>query len=118
MDLTLDDDDDLPASPSKKRIKPDVKGKGKTLMIDSSSSDSSSDSDCDFDEVPNPFKADMLDQVSDFENSAKMNWMMDLLKQWREETPDDKVIIYSQWTKCIDCESPDETRAVVLMPVS
>ncbi|KAG8956394.1 hypothetical protein FRC04_004475 [Tulasnella sp. 424] len=102
VDLTLDDDDDLPASPSKKRIKPDVKGKGKAITIDSSSSDSSSDSDSGFDDALNPFRADMLDQVSDFENSAKMNSMMDLLKQWREETPDDKVVIYSQWTKCID----------------
>lgn len=102
VDLTLDDDDDLPAIFSTKRIVPDVKGKGKAFLIDSSDSDSSSSSSSSLDEALNPFKANMLDEVSDFENSAKMNSMMDLLKQWREETPDDKVVIYSQWTKCID----------------
>ncbi|KAG8909354.1 hypothetical protein FRC01_006993 [Tulasnella sp. 417] len=102
VDLTLDDDDNFPPVHSKKPTKPDVKGKGKAIVIDFSDSASSSDSDSSLDEASNPFKADMLDQVSDFENSAKMNSMMDLLNQWREEAPDDKVIIYSQWTKCID----------------
>ena len=33
---------------------------------------------------------------SDFEPSTKMTRMMELIQQWRKETPDDKIIIYSQ----------------------
>ncbi|KAG8989210.1 hypothetical protein FRB90_002355, partial [Tulasnella sp. 427] len=99
VDLTLDDEISIIPSPYKKL---DIKGKGKAVAIESSDSDSSSSSSSSLDDALNPFRAEMLDQVSDFENSAKMNKMIELLNQWREEAPDDKVVIYSQWTKCID----------------
>ncbi|KAG8985076.1 hypothetical protein FRB90_004949, partial [Tulasnella sp. 427] len=100
VDLTLDDDEiSIIPSPSKKL---NIKGKGKAIAMESSDSDSSSSSSSSLDDALNPFKAEMLDQVSDFENSAKMNKMIELLNQWREEAPDDQVVIYSQWTKCID----------------
>ncbi|KAG9127974.1 hypothetical protein FRC07_006764, partial [Ceratobasidium sp. 392] len=34
--------------------------------------------------------------------SAKMTRVMQLLNHWREEAPDDKVILYSQWTSMLD----------------
>ena len=39
--------------------------------------------------------ADML-KSSDFEPSTKMLRMIELVLKWREEAPEDKVIIYSQ----------------------
>lgn len=83
------------------------KSKGKSTRVDSSDDDSMNDSDSDVDsddsDAPNPFKADMLNKIRDFENSAKMNCMINLLRQWKDETPEDKVVIYSQWTSCMTC---------------
>ncbi|KAG8906658.1 hypothetical protein FRB99_006359 [Tulasnella sp. 403] len=53
-------------------------------------------------EDENPFEAKMLKTFSEIELSAKMLKMLDLLKQWHDESPDDKTIIYSQWTSCMD----------------
>ncbi|KAF9518340.1 hypothetical protein BS47DRAFT_1389234 [Hydnum rufescens UP504] len=50
-------------------------------------------------EVPDPNK---LDLDENWEPSTKMIRMVELIKQWNEEAPDDKIICYSQWTSMID----------------
>lgn len=109
IDLTLDDD--ALSSPSKKVGKrPDPKGKGKQKAYsdssdqDVTSSDSESGSESDSVDDREAFKANMLDEFQDFESSAKMRRMVELLQQWLDEAPDDKVVIYSQWTSCLNCE--------------
>lgn len=37
-----------------------------------------------------------------FKPSSKMKWMMEKLKEWNRDYPDDKVMIISQWTSCLD----------------
>ena len=91
-----------------------MKGKSKAKakrVIEDSSDDNSMDDDEDDDDdddskeedPSNVFTAAMLNDFQDFERSAKMQKMVELLIQWKNEAPDDKVIIYSQWTSCMDC---------------
>ena len=92
-----------PGRPPKKS----TKGKRKATRINSSSDESEEDDDDDDsaeEEEADPFRAAMLDKLKDFENSAKMTGMINLLTLWKEETPGDKVVVYSQWTSCMDCE--------------
>ncbi|KAG9008236.1 hypothetical protein FRB94_013596 [Tulasnella sp. JGI-2019a] len=102
-------DDEAIYTPSKKVKKGvvDVKGKGKQKAWSNSSSvksfsDSDSSSDLDQEDDPKAFRPGMLNAMQDFQSSAKMQKMVDLLKQWMDNDPDDKVIIYSQWIKCLD----------------
>lgn len=106
IDLTLDDDAVFTPSKKTKKHVIDTKGEGKqkAAFSDLSDVDSSDDDDSDDDseEEAKAFRPAMLDRMQDFESSAKMQRMVDLLKQWMDEEPDDKVIVYSQWTKCLD----------------
>ena len=43
-----------------------------------------------------------LDVGDAFEPSVKMIKMMELIKQWDEEAPEDKIVVYSQFTGYID----------------
>lgn len=127
IDLTLDDDDNVVLSPSKKAPKKGSKAQGKKTsrgeQIDDSSSDRDSMDDDDEtvddsdEEAENPFKADMLDGFKDFVDSAKTTEMIRLLQEWRADAPDDKTVVYSQWTSCMDCEctSPGEHRDLLML---
>lgn len=46
-----------------------------------------------------------LNVGDDFEPSIKMVKMLEQIKKWDKEAPEDKVIIYSQFTTYIDSES-------------
>ncbi|KAF9517774.1 hypothetical protein BS47DRAFT_1389493 [Hydnum rufescens UP504] len=50
--------------------------------------------------------------LASFLPSTKMKAMMDLLKRWREEAPNDKVMVISQWTSVLELCSAylDENR--------
>ncbi|CAE6483099.1 unnamed protein product [Rhizoctonia solani] len=43
-----------------------------------------------------------MGEGEDLVPGAKMTYMLNLLKTWHKETPEDKVIAYSQWTSMID----------------
>ncbi|KAG8970320.1 hypothetical protein FRC03_009593 [Tulasnella sp. 419] len=107
IDLTADDID-VSQFPSKKGLVKSKLGKPKPkskFIVDSSDqeSDDDDDSEDDSDEDDGPaFDPRILDGFSQFEASAKMLKMVELLKQWYEESPEDKVIVYSQWTSCMD----------------
>ncbi|GJJ08897.1 hypothetical protein Clacol_003117 [Clathrus columnatus] len=74
-------DDDVSTPPV------DVKGKGKGKATDD---------DAELDDILQDLHDDL------FEPSAKMLSMIGLLKQWKQESPDDKIICYSQWTSMLD----------------
>lgn len=106
IDLTYNDGAML--SPSKKK-RIDLKSRGKRKALSDSSgaddSESGSGSEDDSDEDEDAFRPDMLDGMRDFESSAKMRKMVEMIQEWADEAPDDKVIIYSQWTSCLTCKS-------------
>ncbi|KAG8863478.1 hypothetical protein FRB96_008218 [Tulasnella sp. 330] len=106
IDLTLDDEVVYTSSKKTKRRVINIKGKGKQrdIFLDSSDVHTSDhdDSDDDSEEEAKAFRPSMLDGLRDFESSAKMQRMVDLLKQWMDDEPEDKVIIFSQWTMCLD----------------
>ncbi|KZT22721.1 hypothetical protein NEOLEDRAFT_625750 [Neolentinus lepideus HHB14362 ss-1] len=43
--------------------------------------------------------------MSKFLPSTKMKHMMESIRQWAKEYPDDKILIISQWTQCLDLVS-------------
>ncbi|KAG8885314.1 hypothetical protein FRB98_001853 [Tulasnella sp. 332] len=106
IDLTLDDEVVYTSSKKTKRRVINIKGKGKQrdIFLDVSDVHTSDvdDSDDDSEEEAKAFRPSMLDGLRDFESSAKMQRMVDLLKQWMDDEPEDKVIIFSQWTMCLD----------------
>ena len=91
------------ASPSVKFSKKS-KGKAVATDIDDDNDSMMSDYDTEEEDTEGAFQPHMLNGVSEFENSAKIQQMIELLQTWREQNPDDKTVIYSQWTTCLNCE--------------
>ncbi|KAH8921011.1 hypothetical protein BT69DRAFT_1351971 [Atractiella rhizophila] len=48
---------------------------------------------------------EIMKMVQNFDKmipSTKMTWMLNTIKSWRATDPDDKVVVISQWTSCLD----------------
>ncbi|KAJ3559162.1 hypothetical protein NM688_g505 [Phlebia brevispora] len=100
-DFIVDDDEDEEEA-ARVRGKVHTRGKGKARAIILSDDEGDADVICG---ARPDYAPEQIKMMPKFLPSTKMKHMMEMLRKWAEEHPDEKVLIISQWTSCLQLVS-------------
>ncbi|KAI0313327.1 SNF2 family N-terminal domain-containing protein [Amylostereum chailletii] len=102
-----EDDEDYEENAARRRLRKRLsKGKKRAIVLDSDDEWEEEETEVVFGRPKKiTVSPEEMKLMPSFMPSTKMKQMMDTLVQWSERHPDEKVLIISQWTQCLDLVS-------------